>query len=182
MFSTSNVVATCALAFTIAAFWWLNARPGKVKLVGAPSSYAFACTDKVHFNLPLTFTNPRPMAATALSLRLRLDTPGFPDLVPFQATRQTVNPQADGRAMSSAIVLQGRETRLINCEFIAGPVTFNLTHPTTMVITVEGLMPRQSRTPTWRPLLRFPLRIPQEAMDHRSQYLTYSNGAILDGS
>src|SRR2546430_15262487 len=100
--SASDVIAICALAFTVAAFGWLNARPGKLRIVGGPSSYAFASPEKdLVLNLPLVFTNTRPLAATALSLRLRIDAAGFPALVPFQATRETVNPQPNGRAMSS---------------------------------------------------------------------------------
>jgi UDP-N-acetylmuramyl pentapeptide phosphotransferase/UDP-N-acetylglucosamine-1-phosphate transferase len=38
--TASDVIAICALAFTVAAFWWLNARPGKLRIVGARSSYA----------------------------------------------------------------------------------------------------------------------------------------------
>jgi hypothetical protein len=177
----SNVIAICALAFTVVAFWWLNARPGELRIIGAPSSYAFASsgTDLL-LNLPLAFTNTRPLAAVALSLRLRITAPGFPSLIPFQAIRESVNPQPDGRAMSSSIVMQGRETRLINCEFIAQPAEVTLTEPMTLAVTVEGLLKRKWRRASWRPLARFPLHLPRQAVEHRSQYLTYSNQAALE--
>jgi hypothetical protein len=180
--NASDVIAICALAFTIGAFWWLNARPGKLQIVGAPSSYAFASGTDLVLNLPLAFTNTRPLAAVAISLRLRIDAPGFPPIVPFQATRETVNPQPDGRAMSSAIVIQGRETRLINCEFIARPAEVVLSDPVTIIVTVEGLIARKWRRSAWRPLTTFPLHLPRQAIDHRSQYLTYSNAASIGGS
>ncbi len=175
----SDVIAICALAFTVTAFWWLNARPGKLRIVGAPSSYAFASAKDLVLNLPLVFTNSRPLAAVAVSLRLRIDVPGFPALVPFQAIRETVNPQSNGRAMSSSIVVQGRETRLINCEFIARPAEVVLTEPVTITIAVEALAERKRRRPSWRPLATFPLHIPRQAVEHQSQYLTYSNEAAI---
>jgi hypothetical protein len=173
--SGSDVIAICALAFTVGAFWWLNARPGKLRIVGPPSSYAFASGTDLLLNLPLVFTNTRPLAAVALNLRLRIDAPGFPMLVPFQATRETVNPQSNGRAMSSSIVIQGRETRLVNCEFIARPYEVVLTEPLTIAVTVEALIERKWHPPSWRPLMTFPLHLPIQAVDHRGQYLTYSN-------
>jgi hypothetical protein len=173
--TASDVIAICALGFTVAAFWWLNARPGKLRIAGAPSSFAFASGTELVLNLPLVFTNTRPLAAVALSLRLRIDAPGFPALVPFQAIRETVNPQPNGRAMSSSIVVQGRETRLINCEFIARPAEVVLTEPVTITIAVEGLVERMWRSPSWRRLTTFPLHIPRQAVEHRSRYLTYSN-------
>lgn len=178
----SDLIAICALAFTVAAFWWLNARPGKLRIVGAPSSYAFASGRDLVLNLPLVFTNTRPLAAVALTLRLRIDMPGFPALLPFQAMRETVNPQPNGRAMSSSIVVQGRETRLINCEFIARPAEVLLTEPVTVTIAVEALVERKWRRPSWRPLATFPLHIPQQAVEHRAQYLTYSNEAAIGRS
>lgn len=180
--TASDVIAICALAFTVTAFWWLNARPGKLRIVGAPSSYAFASGSDLVLNLPLVFTNTRPLAAVALTLRLRVDVPGFPALVPFQAIRETVNPQPNGRTMSSAIVVQGRETRLINCEFIARPAEVLLTEPVTVTIAVEALIERRWRRPSWRPLATFPLHIPQQAVEHRAQYLTYSNEAAIGRS
>jgi hypothetical protein len=180
--TSSDVIAICALAVTVAAFWWLNARPGKLRIVGAPSSYAFASGKDLLLNLPLAFTNTRPLAAVALSLRLRIDAPGFPALVPFQAIRETVNPQPNGRAMSSSIVVQGRETRLINCEFIARPADLVLTEPVTIIIAVEGLVERKWRRPSWRPLATFPLHIPRQAIEHGNQYLTYSNEAAIGRS
>jgi hypothetical protein len=177
--TASDVIAICALAFTVIAFWWLNARPGKLRIVGAPSSYAFAAGKDLILNLPLVFTNTRPLAAVALTLRLRIDAPGFPALAPFQAIRETVNPQPNGRAMSYSIVVQGRETRLINCEFIAPATEVLLTEPVTVTIAVEALVERKWRRPSWRPLTTFPLHIPRQAVEHRNQYLTYFNEAAI---
>ncbi len=103
----SGIIATCALAFTIGAFWWLNARTGKLWIVGEPRSYAFAASGDLVLNLPLVFTNSRPLAAVAINLRLRLDTPGFPSVVPFIATRDAVQPKEGGREMAASIVIQG---------------------------------------------------------------------------
>ena len=113
------VVAVAVLVFTIGSFWWLNARWGKLQIVGEPRSYSFAATDGLILNLPLVFANARPGAAVAVNLRLRLNAAGFPSVVPFMATHEGVKPENESRKMATSIVIQGRETRLVCCEFIA---------------------------------------------------------------
>ena len=97
--TSALVVAVVALAFTIGSFWWLNERSGKLQIVGEPRSYSFAATDGLILNLPLVFTNARPGAAVAVNLRLRLDVPGFPSMVPFIATHVGVKPENETRKM-----------------------------------------------------------------------------------
>jgi hypothetical protein len=173
--NAADIIATCALLFTVGSFWWLSARAGKLQIVGEPRSYSFAAQGNLMLNLPLVFNNSRPLAAVAVNLRLRLDAPGFPSVVTFVATHDGVTPTASGRQMATSLVIQGRETRLICCEFIAEPYDVVLAGPMSLPVTVEALIARGWRQPGWRPLLTFPLRLPQQAVDHRSRYLTYDN-------
>lgn len=180
--SAPDIIATCALvvtivalAFTVVSFWWLNARAGMLQIVGEPRSYSFAAASDLTLNLPLVFTNSRPRAAVAINLRLRLDTPGFPSMVPFVATQDGVTPKSDGRKMATSVVIQGRETRLVCCEFISGPYDVVLAKPINLTVTVEAFISRRGQRPIWEPLLRFPLRLPDQAVQHRSRYLTYDN-------
>ena len=92
--------------------------------------------------------------------------------MPFVATRDAVKPKegATGREMATSVVIQGRETRLVCCEFISAPYEVVLAKPINLPVTVEAFMSRR-----WEPLLEFPLRLPEQAVQHRSRYLTYDN-------
>lgn len=175
--NAADIIATCALLFTVGSFWWLSARSGKLQIIGEPRSYSFAAQGNLMLNLPLVFNNSRPRAAVAVNLRLRLDAAGFPSVVPFVATRDAVEPRPDSasRQMATSIVIQGRETRLICCEFMAEPYEVVLTEPTDLLVTVEALIVRSRRPTVWQPLLTFALRLPEEARQHRNRYLTYDN-------
>jgi hypothetical protein len=173
--NAAEIIAICALLFTIGSFWWLSARPGKLQIMGEPRSYAFAAQGNLILNLPLVFNNSRPLAAVAINLRLRLNTPGFPLVVPFIATRDAVQPKEDGREMAAAIVIQGRETRLICCEFISRPFDVVIATAINIPVTVDAFVVRWWRAPVWRPLLTFTLRIPEQAATQRNQYITYDN-------
>ena len=173
--TASDVVATCALVFTIASFWWLYARAGKLQIVGEPRSYSFAAptaSRQLMLNLPLVFTNSRPLAAVAVNLRLRLDDPGFPSIVTFVATHDAVVPEKATRKMATSIVIQGRETRVICCEFMAEPC--DIAEPVNLPVTVEAFVWRRRRR-AWQPLLTFPLRLQDDAVKQRDSYLTYDN-------
>jgi hypothetical protein len=179
--NASQIIAICALAFTIVAFWWLNARPGKLQIVGQPRSYAFAATQgKLHLNLPLAFTNSRPGAAVAINLRLRIHSQGFPSMVPFVATLDGLYPAKAGRnrEMATSIVIQGRETRLICCDFIAGLNDEKITGPVEVPVTVEAFVLHgwwKWRRADWRALLTFSLWLSEEAVAQRDQYIPYDN-------
>jgi hypothetical protein len=179
--SAADAIATCALLFTIGSFWWLSARAGKLEIIGEPRSYAFAATqNKLHLNLPLVFNNSRPGAAVAINLRLCLRTPGFPSVVPFVATLDGLEPSkaTRNREMATSIVIQGRETRLVCCEFISEPYDVKFTGPIEVAVNVEAYVLDgwwKWRRPVWRALLSFPLRLPQEAATQRNQYVSYDN-------
>jgi len=136
--SYALAVAIVALGFTIGSFWWLNTRAGKLAIVGEPRSYSFAAAGNFILNLPLVFTNARPGAAVAINLRLHLDAPGFPSLVPFVATHEGVKPEKESRKMATSIVVQGRETRLVCCEFIAEAFDVKVTGPIDVPVKVEA--------------------------------------------
>ena len=175
--NSADIIATCALLFTVGSFWWLSARAGKLEIVGEPRSYSFAASGNLILNLPLVFNNSRPLAAIAINLRIRLQEPGFPSTLPFVAIRDAVKPKegSTGREMATSIVIQGRETRVVCCEFISAPFDVVLAKPIDVGITVEAFIWRRWRRPVWTPLLMFPLRLSEEGVAHGYQYLTYDN-------
>jgi hypothetical protein len=176
---TADLIASAALLFAVGSFYLLNARPGKLEIVGEPRSYAFAAaSEKLHLNLPLVFANSRPGAAFAINLRLRLHTPGFPSTVPFVATLDGLEPSKPTRIreMATSIVIQGRE--LICCEFISEPFEVKVTGAIDVPVTVEAYVLTgwwKWRRPVWRPLLRFLLRLPQEVAQQQGKYVAYDN-------
>jgi hypothetical protein len=67
--SWALLVALLALFFTVASFWWLNARRGSLQ-VGEPGAYAFA--NKPRLRLPTAFYNTGARALIVTDLRLLL--------------------------------------------------------------------------------------------------------------
>ena len=78
--SWALLVAVLALLFTVASFWWLNARRGSLQ-VGQPGAYAFA--NKPRLRLPTAFYNT---GARALIVHSRKD---IVDRSPCQKTAST---------------------------------------------------------------------------------------------
>jgi len=178
--TSALVVTIAALGFTIASFWYLNARAGKLEIVGEPRSYSFAAADKLILNLPLVFTNARPAATVAINVRLCIDAAGFPSTVPFVATHEGVKPAKETRRMATSLVIQGRETRVVCCEFISAPFVVTVDGPVEVAVTVEAYVLTgwwRWRNAEWRSLLTFPLRLSEQAVQQRGGYLTYDNQA-----
>jgi hypothetical protein len=65
-------IAVCALLFTVASFWWIQTRRGKLRLhTGHVLSGALA--KKAIVYLPLVFHNPAPATLTVVDLRLIIE-------------------------------------------------------------------------------------------------------------
>ena len=70
--TSATVVAICALAFTIASFWWLNARRGRLKTY-EPHTFAAAITPQVvRLRLPLVLYNTGAIPIIVQNLRVGL--------------------------------------------------------------------------------------------------------------
>lgn len=112
---TSIVVSILALLFTVAAFWWLHARRGKIE-ASAPRTYAFA--EKVRLRLPLVFFNTGAAALTVTDLRIALD--GDPARSGFDwiTTRSTLRPaNGDDHRYATPFAVRGRDAREVIAEF-----------------------------------------------------------------
>ncbi|MGA6164555.1 hypothetical protein [Amycolatopsis magusensis] len=69
----SLLIAGLALLFTVASFWWIHARRGRM-LCYPPLSYAAAFTkDRPIITLPLVIVNTGPLPIVVLDFRLRID-------------------------------------------------------------------------------------------------------------
>jgi hypothetical protein len=118
--AAATTVAVSALIFTVGSFWWMNARRGHLKIVGNPRSFAISLGNgRLMLNVPLAFYNTGPTPVWAINLWLRFDKPGWPDKLPFMATRPGVLPTSgDHRPWATQVALDRRESSVICCEFI----------------------------------------------------------------
>ena len=108
-------IALLALLFTIASFWWLYARKGKLA-AAHPKSYAFFGS-KVRLRLPLGIYNTGAQALILSNLRVRMDDDERAPL-PWQSTRTQLRPESmDGHDFPTPFAVPGRSTREVIAEF-----------------------------------------------------------------
>jgi hypothetical protein len=106
-------VATLALIFTFASFWWLHARRGSIQ-VATPGAYAFA--KRVRLRLPLALYNTGAKALIVSDLRVDVD--GARPPLPWQATLTSMRPrQSEARDFATPFAVPGRGTRELVAEF-----------------------------------------------------------------
>lgn len=111
----ATAVSLLALAFTIAAFWWLHARRGSLTAT-APRAYAFV--DKPLLRFPLVFYNTGARALIVDDLRLVVD--GEPQCKPMRwmTTRTTLRPESNGdHRFATPFAVEGRRAREVIAEF-----------------------------------------------------------------
>lgn len=175
--TVSTLIAALALLFTVGSFWWLNSRRGKLHLVGIPRSFAVStANDKLHLNVPLSLYNSGPTPVWASNLKLRLTTPGLPEVVHFVATRPGVQPKSDDeRPLATQMALAARESRVICCEFIergaSAPRLAEGAIPVELVATETRTWGRQRE----RALGTFELRVASNTVEIQGQYIAHDN-------
>jgi hypothetical protein len=112
--SWALLVAVLALLFTVASFWWLNARRGSLE-VGQPGAYAFA--NKPRLRLPIVFYNTGARALMVTDLRLLLVDADQPPLHWIATTSQLRPQSTNERDFATPFAVPGRGTREFVFEF-----------------------------------------------------------------
>ena len=112
--SWALLVAVLALLFTVASFWWLNARRGSLQ-VGQPGAYAFA--NKPRLRLPTAFYNTGARALIVSDLRLLLVDADQPPLHWIATTSQLRPQSTNERDFATPFAIPGRGTRELVIEF-----------------------------------------------------------------
>ena len=160
-------ISVCALLFTVASFWWIQTRRGRLRLhTGHVLSGVLA--KKAIVYLPLVFHNPAPATLTVTDLRLiieggsggpedadRLVSPGK---LFWIASHEAVYPESGKhRQYAMPFAVEGRKAVGLVIEFQWEGQRSELKHgPYTA--TVEGLvLPQRFGRRRWRPLLTFTL-------------------------
>jgi len=116
----SLTVAVAALLFTIASFWFMNVRRGKLK-VSAPHAYALASNNAVMLlRLPLAIYNTGARAIIVRDLRCWFgsDQTAQWDPLPWRTTRKTLKPESDDvKDFPTPFPVRGREAATLVAEF-----------------------------------------------------------------
>ncbi|MET4924420.1 hypothetical protein P3L51_19020 [Streptomyces sp. PSRA5] len=166
------VVAACALLFTIASFWWLNARQGLLKSY-APHSFAAAVTgSKTLIRIPLIFFNTGPKPIIVQNLRLV-----FPSVerdgvivLPWSTTRDRIRPERDDDPrLPSVFVVAGRSAVQVFVEFSTPFPNFIPEHQEYQA-TIQCKLGHRKQ---WKGLLVFPIQLGNIASP--AKYIAYSN-------
>jgi hypothetical protein len=164
-------VACMALLFTVASFWWINARQGRLKCF-EPHSFAAALRPGLGLlRLPLALYNTGAKPIIVQDLRLR-----FPDEqrdilgLPWRSTRTRVDPrQDDVEGLPAVFSLAGRTAATMFVEF-GGPFPGIEFTPEAQRVRIEA---RLGHKRGWHEVLEFRLLL-SNVRNHGS-YIAYSN-------
>jgi hypothetical protein len=161
------VIAVCALLFTVASFWWIQTRRGRLRLYTG-HVLSGALINKAIVYIPLVFHNPAPATLTVADLRLTVqggsngpedvDRLALPGKLFWIASHDAVYPESGKhRQYAMPFAVEGRKAVGRVIEFQWEGRRSELKHgPYTA--TVEGLvLPQRFGRRQWRPLLTFTL-------------------------
>lgn len=169
--TSAAVVAVCALLFTVASFWWLNARRGRLTSF-EPHTFAAAITrEQVRLRLPLVLYNTGAIPIVTQSLRLRfLGEPDSAQPLPWVGSRSQIKPEPDdGYAFPAAFSVAGRTAHQIFVEFGTRSLGFTL-EARDYPVRIEVKLGHKKE---WQPLLTFSLQAGQ--ITEPGFYITYEN-------
>lgn len=112
---TELVISVLALVFTVASFWWMNWRPGRLR-IGLPRSYAAvgSATGRVLVQVPFVFFNGGATPVIVQNLRLRIEGGGAP--LAFNAIVDSIGTDA-GRRFATQFPVRQQEALTLICEF-----------------------------------------------------------------
>ena len=81
-------IALASLLFTVASFWWMSARRGRIARVRAPNAFALLSTSaQLLLHLPIVLYNTGAAAIVVENLRIRI--PGLRTPAPWAISRRT---------------------------------------------------------------------------------------------
>lgn len=168
------LIGVLALLFTVASFWWLNARRGSL-VVNRPLSYGFV--NKVRLRLPLAFYNSGAVALIVTDLRVKIGGDDARKPLAWQATFTALNPsKAEAeRDFATPFAVPGRGTRELVAEFGDDAGWSPQTSSKHRLQLQAKIHPGEK----WRDLVIFDWWAPPPAGDPR-RFLTYRNSLEHD--
>ncbi|MFD3480573.1 hypothetical protein [Streptomyces sp. NPDC058695] len=172
--SAASIVSVSALLFTVASFWWLNARQGRLESWEPHSFAAIVRGSMIRLRLPLVFHNSGAKPIIVQDLRLSFpDEPAshLPLLWTSSASRLQPGPDEESE-LPTGFVVAGREARKLFIEFEA---PFSGVVPEARDYKVR-IQVRVGHRKGWRSLLTFTLRTTN--IVHPDQYTVYHNAPL----
>lgn len=168
-------VSITALLFTIASFWWLQARRGKLIMSGVPAFSGYIASDaRLDIRLPVVLYNTG--ARTRLVDELRLVFPSWAEShADWQTFHPTLGPRSDGTDtddFAGPCPIDGRRAVARFVEFTLR-LKGELPEPKSTQCRVEA---RLDGSMSWSPLGSFTLCLGH--MAYPSSYVTYRNSVI----
>lgn len=168
------IIAGCALLFTVASFWWINVRRGRLKSFEPHTFAAYVTQDKVRMRFPLVFHNTGAVPIVIQNLRLRFlhESCAAAAPLPWVATRARIKPENDdGHAFPAVFAVAGRTAYQTFQEFGAPSLGFILCAKDYRVRLEVKLGHRKK----WRHILEFTLRA--ERIGDPEHFITYENNS-----
>ncbi|GAB3862611.1 hypothetical protein GCM10029963_69240 [Micromonospora andamanensis] len=186
----SLAVAILALIFTVASFWWIQVRRGRLRCYTSHVYSGSFSPSKLVLVVPLVLHNPAPSPLIVTDLRLRIDIsegrPGsylaeFPMKLRWIASHTAVYPKNETRTFAAPFAVDGRKA-------VERFIEFQRNNPPSLLedgpfkATVEALVePRSWWTRRrWSPLLSYTFNS-HLAGDSRASLIPRSNDPDLDG-
>jgi hypothetical protein len=168
----SVVVAIAALIFSVASFWWIQARRGKLTSFPPQTFSGHLSIDSSTIRLPLSIFNNGAAPIITTDLRLRLRTPNNEEiLMGAQTIRRSLKPESDDvDDFMHPICIPGRAVVSKHIEFESRVPPQKLLLGTPVTAIVEGMQDHGSE---WIELVSFTLHV--EIMADPACYITYSN-------
>jgi hypothetical protein len=174
-------ISLLALGFTVASFWWIQVRRGRLH---AYTGYVFTAAIAQHktvIYIPMVFHNPAPAPQAVVDLRLRIedgaagaDRAALPLGLFWIATHTTIYPDSNNRrTYASPFAVEGRKNLEKVVEFQAENVKTDLLDGPYQATVEVRVQPRRWWSRSWRPVLKF---------DLNSQLWTNDRGSMLTRS
>lgn len=172
--SAASVVSVSALVFTVASFWWLNARQGRLE-TWEPHSFAAICHGSlVRLRLPLVLhnTGAKPIVVQDLMLSFP-DEPASHLPLLWTSSPSRLQPGPDEEpTLPAGFVVGGREAKQLFIEFEA-PFTGLVPEARDYKVRIQA---RVGHRKGWRSLLTFTLRTTN--IIYPDRYTVYNNAPL----
>lgn len=172
--SGATVVSVCALVFTVASFWWINARQGRLKSWEPHSFAAIVHPSLACLRLPLVLhnTGAKPIVVQDLLLTFPDESASHLPLL-WKSSPSRLEPGSDEELrLPAGFAVAGREAKQLFIEFEA-PFSGFVAEARDYKVQIQV---RLGHRKGWRPLLTFTLRAANIIDPDR--YTVYSNAPL----
>ncbi len=175
--TSSNLIAVTALVFTLASFWVLNARRGRLRSI-RPGAYAFGGSgDALRLRFPLVLFNSGAVARLVGDLRLVIEGEDGKPTLRWVTTRSKLRPGSDdGFAFPTPFAVLGRNSRELIAEFEPGRLLDRASELTVSPIGSDSRHSPRSGRDTWIDITTFDWWAPPDVK--RDGYFAHRNERV----